>query len=167
MTSASPFTFNWPFFGNKHIIDFLQGGITASNLAHCYVFSGPRDLGKSTVARHFAISLLCDNFANGRGTLPCGQCLSCRQFAKKNHSDVYYLRKLEDKKNIAIDQVREFIRSLSMGSLMGSYKIGIIAQAESLSIEAANALLKTLEEPKRKALVILLTARLAHLPATI
>ncbi|MFA5317877.1 MAG: AAA family ATPase [Patescibacteria group bacterium] len=164
MNNDKKYEFNWPFFGNQHIIDFLQTGISNNSLSHFYIFSGPRDLGKSTLANFFSRSILCENFNAKRGKLPCGECVNCRQ---KKHSDITVVEKEADKKNISIEQIREFIKMMNMGSFGNSYKIGIIREAENLSIEAANALLKTLEEPKNKVLIIALTSWLDKLPLTV
>jgi len=176
------FKFKWPLVGNSHIIEYLSKNIINNNIQGTYIFSGPDNLGKSTVAKYFAMSLLCDNNLKNSGDLPCGICPSCKQFKviknKKDennnenrlesiHGDFYLIEKSKDKKNISIDEIRNFINSLNMSSFLNSYKIGIIKHAELLSNEAANALLKTLEEPKVKVLVILITSNHEMLPATI
>jgi DNA polymerase III subunit delta' len=83
------------------------------------------------------------------------------------HGDFHLLRKETDKKNISIEQVREFIRILEMSSFLNSYKVGIIKDADDLSESAANALLKTLEEPRPNVVIILTAARLEKIPTTI
>ncbi len=171
------FKINWPLVGNRHITDFLEKAISANKLNGSYIFYGPDNLGKSTIVRHFAKILLCQK---GAGNLPCGICRSCLSFKAVNgagretdnpehiaHGDCHFLEKDPDKKNISIEQVREFIRVLSMSSFLGSFKIGIIKQAETLSQEAANALLKTLEEPREKVIIVLLVKNLEFLPKTI
>ncbi|MEA3464107.1 MAG: hypothetical protein U9R14_03470, partial [Patescibacteria group bacterium] len=104
---------------------------------------------------------------SGSGILPCGKCLSCQQAEKELHGDIHLIKKDRDKKNISIEQVREFIKTLSMSSFLNSYKIGIVKHAEHLSQEAANALLKTLEEPKTKVIIILIAVDIAALAPTI
>lgn len=169
--------FSWPLIGNRQITEFLERSILNNSLGGTYIFYGPDNLGKTTLAVHFARILFCQ--AKNRKILPCGQCPACLSFAasykgegeKDNEqwaqSDFFLIKKEKDKKNIAIDQVRDFIRSLAMTSFLNSYKIGIIKHAETLSAEAANALLKTLEEPKKKVIIILITHSLDALPATI
>lgn len=161
------FTFNWPLAGNSHIIDFLSKSIENDNVSGSYIFCGPDDIGKFTIANYFTKSLVCRQLSAKAGSLPCGQCSPCVQLEKGLHGDVHIIKKQEDKKNISIEQVREFIRILNMASFMDSYKIGIIKNAESLSIEAANALLKTLEESKAKVVVILTVTDTSALPKTI
>ncbi len=169
---------SWPLVGNGHIIDFLSGSVKNNNLAHTYIFHGPDNLGKTTAANFFAQILLCHRNSEG---LPCGECSSCKKFsvnANKTeykeeyslggaHGDLYLIKKEKDKKNISIGQIREFIRKLGMSSFLNSYKIGIIKHADSLSIEAANALLKTLEEPQKKVIIILVATDIGALPATV
>lgn len=168
---------NWPILGNGHIVDFLAKSLAAGETAGTYIFTGPDNLGKTTVASYFAYSLLCHNRAKAKA-VPCGECPACRQHllerAEKDednlasiHADFHLIKKEKDKKNISIEQVRDFIRTLGMSSFLNSYKIGIVKHAESLSQEAANALLKTLEEPKDKVVIILVTSNLEALPATI
>jgi DNA polymerase-3 subunit delta' len=162
---------NWPLFGNKNVIDFLSKSIVNDSVSGAYLFLGPRDLGKTTVAKYFAKSLLCEGVNE---YLPCGECSSCRQFDKKNHTDFVFIEKKEAEedskkaiKNISIEQVRDFSRALNMSSFSGSYKIGLIKDSDYLSENAANSLLKILEEPKEKTLIILTANNKENLPATI
>lgn len=163
-------TSKWPLLGNGHIIDFLDKSITNNSLAGAYIFNGPDNLGKATIANFFAEILLCQKRKNN---LPCGECPSCKSFysEKENksapHSDLYVLKKEKDKKNISIEETREFIRKLNMSSFLNSYKIGIVKHAETLSEEAGNALLKTLEEPKNNVIIILITSNMEAMPQTI
>ncbi|MDO8592421.1 MAG: hypothetical protein Q7R92_01440 [bacterium] len=156
---------NWPIVGNSHIFDFLEKSLANKKVAGSYIFTGPANIGKTTAAYFFARSLVCE--AEGAPALPCGQCPACLAAAKGIHSDIYLIKKPADKKNISIDQVRDFIRSLSLSSFLNSYKIGIIKGAENLSEGAVNALLKTLEEPKIKVVIILTAADIDVLPKTI
>ena len=176
------FNFNWPLVGNTQITEFLEKSIINEQVAGTYIFHGPDNLGKTTVARYFGKSLLCQNKQAGSGDLPCGQCPSCHYFQvgkdkqaseisqeeiSNAHGDFHIIKRAKDKKNISIEQVRELIRTLGLSSFLNSYKVGIIKHAESLSLEAANALLKTLEEPKEKVVIILITKDIDSLPATI
>ncbi|MBU1146024.1 AAA family ATPase [Patescibacteria group bacterium] len=139
--------------GHKNITSFLEKSLKNGEISHAYLFYGPARLGKKTVASHFAEAVL------GQPIL--------------NHPDVYEVRRerkeKEEKltKNISIEQVREFQQKLSLTSFLNSYKIGIIEEAETLSTEAANSLLKTLEEPTPKTVIILLSTSVSALPATI
>ena len=169
------FKFNWPLIGNAHITEFLGKSITRGSLNSVYIFNGPDNLGKTTLANYFAQILLCENRFKS-GETPCGTCSSCRSFLIETgenlelgnaHADFYLIKKEKDKKNISVEQVREFIRSLGMSSFSGVFKVGIIKHADSLSTEAANALLKTLEEPKDNVVIILITEDSDTIPQTI
>ncbi len=164
------FSFNWPLIANTQVTEFLATGINNNKIAGTYIFYGPDNLGKTTTAKYFAQCLLCDNYKKKEGLLPCGHCASCISFTniqqkekRENildnivHGDFHTLRLEKDKKNISIEQVRDFIRLLKMSSFLGLYKIGIIKHAEALSESAANALLKTLEEPNKNTIIILIT----------
>jgi|WetSurMetagenome_2_1015567.scaffolds.fasta_scaffold18722_2 DNA polymerase III subunit delta' len=166
----------WPLAGNRQIADFLEKSAVNGKIANTYIFLGPEDLGKTATAIFFAQSLLCHKQKAGVFSFPCGTCLSCQQMRNHGgadagfetlHSDFHLLKKDKDKKNISIEQIREFIRILEMSSFFNSYKIGIIKDADNLSESAANALLKTLEEPRPKVVVILTASRLEKIPATI
>ncbi len=156
---------DWPLVGNSHIFEFLTKSLRNKNISGSYIFTGPANIGKTTAAHFFAKSLVCQ--AKDRSALPCGKCSACRQAAKGIHSDIYLIKKAADKKNISIDQIREFIKSLSLSSFFNSYKIGIIKGAENLNESAVSALLKTLEEPKIKVIIILTVTAFEVLPKTI
>lgn len=156
---------NWPLVGNSHIFEFLAKSLAKKNISGSYIFTGPANIGKTTAAHFFARSLVCE--AQDQAIPPCGKCPACEQAAKGIYSDIYLIKKQADKKNISIEQVRDFIRSLGLSSFLNSYKIGIIKGAESLSEGAVNALLKTLEEPKIKVVIILTVTNLEALPKTI
>jgi DNA polymerase-3 subunit delta' len=146
--------YTWPQIGNDNLMDFLDSCIASQKLAQTYVFAGPEDLGKSTIALAFANNLI---LSDGQET---------RDFSSVN-SDLHILSREAGKKNISIEAVRDFIKMLSLSSFLNSYKIGIIKEAETLSTEAASALLKTLEEPRDKVIIILLTSSVDLLMPTI
>jgi len=139
--------YKWPTIGNEKVIEFLSHSLNNNRLAQTYVFTGADDLGKSTIALAFAANL--QNHPEGF------------------NSDLHILEPEADKKSISIESVREFIKTLNLSSFLNSYKIGIIKRADSLSPEAKSALLKTLEEPKDKVIIILLTVDEHELPETI
>lgn len=170
--------FNWPFIGNENIIKYFSKSILNGQIASFYLFLGPSDLGKTTLAMHLAKILLCQNKDLQGQIIPCGKCHSCVKLSPhKNgegedgfdipHGDFHLIKKEKDKKNISIEQVRDFIGKLNLSSFFGGYKIGIIKNAESLSMESANALLKTLEEPKGKVMIIMISDNEESLPRTI
>ena len=154
----------WPLVANTQISEYLRKSILNNRIGGTYIFAGPDNLGKTTVAKFFAQIMLCQNSDKAsKDPMPCGACVSCRKLALKNdnvesgqaslseiHGDFHIINKEKDKKNIAISQIRDFIGILNLSSFGGNYKLGLIKHAESLSDNAANALLKTLEEPKDK-----------------
>ncbi len=139
--------YNWPAIGNSPAVEFLERALNNQKIAQTYVFCGPEDLGKSTIALAFARNLQ----GNPDGF----------------NSDLHILEPREEKKSISIEQVREFIKILNLSSFLNSYKIGIIKEADRLTPEAQSALLKTLEEPSDKVVIILLVTAETNLPATI
>lgn len=146
--------FEWPQIGNDNLLEFLDRSLFQHKLAQTYIFAGPEDLGKSTVALAFARNLIISDIHE------------TRDFSSVN-SDLHILSREAGKKNISIEAVRDFIKMLSLSSFLNSYKIGIIRDAETLSPEAASALLKTLEEPRDKVIIILLTSSVDLLLPTI
>lgn len=179
----SKITFKWPLVGNKQITEYLEKIILQEKVGGTYIFNGPDNLGKTTLALHFAQAMLCANIENEAGMVPCDNCPSCSRFthlydrseevvAEQGeiggaHGDFHIVKKDKDKKYIAVDQIREFIRTLSMSSFANSYKIGVIKHADKLNPESANALLKTLEEPRKDTIIILIVQSLENLPKTI
>jgi len=134
-------------------------------MPHALLLTGAQGLGKEIFARQLAQSLLC-NAPDPQGE-PCGQCRSCLLYAAGSHPDVAMIAPLEGKKNIAVDQVRELSRYLTLKSQYGGHKVVILAPAEAMNVNSANSLLKTLEEPSEGAVLLLATHQPAQLPATI
>jgi len=139
-------------------------------LAHAYLLIGPPHVGKMTLALNLAQALNCETTER-----PCGECVSCQKIASANHADVQVIGLTQDENSaeaklrteIGIDQIRQMQHSASLPPFEGKYKIFIIEGAEFLSIEAANCLLKTLEEPVGKVIFILITVNGGLLPATV
>ena len=164
---------NWPIIGHHQIISYLKNSLGLGRLNHAYIFCGPRQVGKTSIAEIFVQGLMCQNFSEKKEPLPCGECVYCRQMKAKTHPDIFWLNRLTDektgklKKNISIDQVRELQGKLSLRSFLDSFKVAIINEAEILSLEAANSLLKTLEEPSAKTIIILIAKSVWFLPRTL
>jgi DNA polymerase-3 subunit delta' len=101
------------------------------------------------------------------GEAPCGKCLGCVRVANNQHPDLVRVHPIEDSKQLRIEQVRDLAQELSLTSHQGGYKVGILSPADSMNRFAANALLKTLEEPPARTLLILVASQPSRLPATI
>lgn len=136
----------------------------AGRLPHALLLAGPAGLGKGLFARRLAQALFCETPAKGEG---CGHCRSCRLFVAGSHPDYSPVQPLGESKIIKIDQIREVSTFLSHTAHYGGYKIALLEPADRLNGNAANSLLKTLEEPPGACLLLLVTAWPARLPATV
>ncbi len=156
--------FNWQFIGNQSAVAYLQSNLANNRLAHGYLFCGPEQVGKKRLADIFINSLLCE--AKGQ-VRPCNACRHCQQRAKGIHPDVFWVKREPDRKDIWIEQIQELRNKLGLTSFLDSYKIAVVEDADRLNPTSANALLKTLEEPPAKTILIFLTSKINLLPATI
>ncbi|MDQ2695734.1 MAG: DNA polymerase III subunit delta', partial [Pseudomonadota bacterium] len=137
----------------------------AGRLPHALLCCGPAGLGKRRFAQRFAQALLCQS-PDGDGA-PCGRCRRCRLFAAGSHPDYLRLEPAEAGKSIAVDQVRRLGEFLGLTSHFGGFRPALLAPADSLNRNAANALLKTLEEPPAAGVLLLVTDAPSRLPATV
>lgn len=143
----------------------LQQRVAAGRLPHALLLTGRAGLGKLVFARRLARALLCESrTAEGDA---CGRCRGCRLFQAGSHPDFDAVQPAEDSKAIKIDQVRDLRDFLSLTAQYGGYKIALLEPADRLNLNAANSLLKTLEEPPGSSLLLLVTAQPARLPATV
>lgn len=136
----------------------------SSRLGHAYLLAGPKGVGIEAFIQQVAQAALCQQSSLGQA---CGQCTSCHLFTTQQHPDFFQLRRLEDKKEITVDQVRSLVYKLNETSHQGGYKVTWIDGVEYLNQSAFNALLKTLEEPAQNTLFLLSTHQVDRLPATI
>jgi len=139
--------------GHKKQWDFLKSAVSSSRVAHGYLFSGRSHLGKKAVALKFACFLNCKE--EDPGKKPCKECSACRMIEKGIHPDFALLQK-EEGKDIKVEQVKVLIHALSLRAGLDGFKIGIIEQAHLMNRTAQNAILKTLEEPHGKTVLILI-----------
>ena len=149
--------------GQEHIKITLQNEIESQKITHAYLFSGPRGIGKTTMARIFAKSINCkikkaDEFE------PCNECDSCKSITAGSNLDII---EIDAASNRGINEIRELRERIKYAPSNGEYKVFIIDEVHMLTIEAFNALLKTLEEPPKHAIFILATTELHKLPVTI
>jgi DNA polymerase-3 subunit delta' len=148
--------------GQKRAIALLQAGFAAGRISHAYLFYGPKNCGKWPTALTFTQLLLCEA---PRGAEPCGVCLPCRKVATDNHPDVEVI--VPDGASLKIEQMRSMQEKVYYRSYEGKYKVFIIRQADQLTEQAANSLLKVLEEPPAQTVFLLLAEDLGKLPITI
>jgi len=160
----------WQVVGQSRAVSLLQRSLEREALAHAYLFIGPPHVGKMALALNLAQALNCE-----AAEPPCGVCDSCQKIASTKYADVQIIgltsngdsAEAKPRAEIGIDQIREMQHSSSLPPFGGKYKVFIIDGAELMSIEAANCLLKTLEEPVGKVIFILLTVNERLLPATV
>jgi len=159
------------FSAQQPVVSLLQRSLQNGRLAHAYLFSG-EDLGEmQRLAGTLAKTLNCQNPpARGPSGQPldcCDACLNCRRIDGANHPDVQWLRPESKLRVITIDQIRALIQVISLKPTEADYKVAVIAAADRLNIQAANAFLKTLEEPPPRSVIILLTTSIDQVLETI
>lgn len=151
--------------GHRNIIKYIESAVSADAVSHAYILNGERGSGKKMLANLFAMSLQCQNReANGDA---CGKCQSCRQAVNGNQPDI--IRVTHEKPNtISVDDIREQVNNdIVIKPYSSRYKIYIIPEADLMSVQAQNALLKTIEEPPEYAVIMLLTENADTLLPTI
>ena len=151
--------------GQESIKEQMQGAISTGRVSHAYILYGEARSGKEFVAKVFAQSLLCEKpVTKGDGTIePCGECHSCRQAMSANHPDIIYVPS-----TIGVEEIRDrIVETVQIKPYQGPYKIYIVEEAEKLTVQAQNVLLKTIEEPPSYVVFILLTSSTEALLPTI
>ena len=151
----------WQVIAQDKVISLLDYSIKTNAIAHAYLIVGPRHVGKGTLAFNLAQALNCDG-----PELPCGQCRSCQRILEGKHADITPIG-LDSKTEIGIDDIRALQRIANLPPYEGKCKVFIIDDAEYLSTEAANSLLKILEEPPQSVVWLLLVAEEEHLLPTV
>jgi len=168
--------YNWTVIGNEPIKEFLINLIESDQRPHAFLFYGKAGVGKEKILRQFIRILQCQAHHRANNTyaqieqLPCDVCEYCQQ---SNDPDIYTIRREFDEKteklkqNISIGQIRHLQAQLQKGAFLGGYNCGIIYESQYLSEQAANSLLKILEEPPQQTLLILHAESVEKIPKTV
>jgi DNA polymerase III subunit gamma/tau len=146
--------------GQDHVVRALRSAVRDNRVSHAYLFSGPRGTGKTSSARILAKALNCEAPADGE---PCGACASCREITQGNSLNVH---ELDAASNNGVDAMRDLVAHAGLGT-PGRWKVYIVDEVHMLSTAAANALLKTLEEPPGHVVFVLATTDPQKVPPTI
>lgn len=148
----------------QHLIwESLHKRHTQDRLPHALLFAGSDGVGKNQFAKVFANYLLCQSPSD----MPCGQCRACHLIQAKSHPDFKLIEPEEAGQMIKIDQIRDVVSFVNETALLGGYRVVVINPASAMNINAANALLKSLEEPTPKTILILICNQSMRLPSTI
>ncbi len=148
--------------GHVKIIDQLEGQVRQKEVSHAYLFSGLAGVGKKKTALYFAAMILCV----GKDK-PCGHCFACKQISLETYPDLVVVGPRKDEVTIKIKQIRQMINGLGVIPYSGEKRIIIIKEADKMTTEAQNSLLKSLEEPLRQNIFILITDQAKGLLATV
>ena len=149
--------------GHKDILKYISSAVENNRVSHAYILNGERGSGKRMLANLFAMTLLCESGESE----PCGKCHSCKQAESANHPDI--IRVTHEKPNsISVDDIRTQVNNtVDIKPYQGPYKVYIIPQADLMTPQAQNAILKTIEEPPSYAVFLLLTENAETLLPTI
>ena len=147
--------------GQEFVVSTLENAIQEGRIAHAYLFSGPRGVGKTSSARLLAKALNCER---GMSAHPCGECSSCREITSGTSVDVI---EIDGASNTSVNDIRAIKEEVLFPPQSSRYKIYIIDEVHMLSTSAFNALLKTIEEPPEYIIFIFATTELQKVPATI
>jgi DNA polymerase-3 subunit delta' len=155
----------WNIVGHEWAVRFLRRGVASGSVSHAYLFTGPSGVGKTTLARALAAALLCQG-EREKGP-PCGACRACGLVASGNHPDLHVIQSERVGARLKIEQVRDLQRQLALTPVEADWRVAILRRFEEATTSAANALLKTLEEPPSYVLIAVLASDADRLLPTI
>jgi DNA polymerase-3 subunit delta' len=144
---------NWNLIGHEWAVDMLKKHVINGTTRHAYLFAGPPGLGRRTLALRFAQALNCPTPVDAG--IPCGECRDCKQIAAMQHSDLTIIQAESEGGTLKVDQIRETRRSLTLKPYQANYRVALFLRFQEANDNAANALLKTLEEAPSYAVLIL------------
>ena len=150
-------------------VQLLQRSLARGRLGHAYLFTGSQIDGLETLARTLAKTLNCQDPVkmDGIATDCCDVCLSCRKIDNETHADIHWARPESKSRIVTVEQMRDLMQQIQLKPAEAEYKVSIIAAADRLNSQAANAFLKTLEEPPPKSILILLSTEPSRILETI
>jgi len=144
---------NWNLVGHEWAVDMLKKHVVNGTTRHAYLFAGPTGLGRRSLALRFAQALNCQTpISSG---IPCGQCRNCKQIEAMQHPDLSVVQADSEGSTLKVDQIRDVRRSLTLKPYVANYRVALFLRFQQANDNAANALLKTLEEAPSYAVLIL------------
>ncbi len=150
--------------GQEQLREHLENAVRMGKVSHAYIINGERNAGKEFIAKTFAMAVQCENRQDAE---PCGECHSCKQALSGNHPDIIFIAH-EKPGTIGVDDIRRQINGdVAIKPYSGPKKIYIVSEGEKMTVQAQNALLKTLEEPPEYAVILILTDNVNTLLPTI
>jgi DNA polymerase-3 subunit delta' len=150
-------------------VQLLQRSLARGRLGHAYLFSGDQLEELESLARTLAKTLNCQNPVkeNGAAVDCCDECASCRKIDNATHADIHWARPESKSRQITVEQMRDLMREIQLKPAEAQYKVAVVVGADRLNVQAANAFLKTLEEPPQKSILVLLSTEPSRILETI